>query len=241
MGDGAMKEILGIIPARGGSKGVPKKNIKLLGGEPLIAWTIEEAKKSKMLNRLILSTDSEEITEIGRKYSVEVPFLRPAELAKDDTPTIDVIKHCLGYLKKTENYIPDVVVILQPTTPFRKSKDIDEAINLYLQRNVSAVVSVSKVPSHYNPEWQLVIDSNGMLTTRDGKKLSALKTRRQRLMDTYYRNGEIYVINPDNIIDKNNVYGDTVLPFITRGKVNIDSIIDFEYAEFLIKREQIDT
>lgn len=231
-----MKKILGIIPARGGSKGVPNKNIKFLGGNPLIAWTIEEAKNSKLLNRLILSTDSKKIAEIAKKYGIEVPFLRPSEIAKDYTPMLQVIKHSLTYLKKDEDYMPDVIVILQPTVPFRKSENIDKAINLYFQYNSTAVVSVSKVPGHYNPKWQLKINSNGMLTTLEGKRLSTLKTCRQSLTETYYRNGEIYVIKPDNIINKNSIYGEKVLPFITEAHVNIDTDIDFEYAEFLIKK-----
>lgn len=233
---------MGIIPARGGSRGVPKKNTRLLGGKPLVAWTIEKAKKAKSLNRLVLSTDSEEIAEIAEKYGAEVPFLRPAELARDDSPTIDVIRHCLEHLKKAENYSPDAVVILQPTTPFRKSEDIDKAIALYFQNNMSTIVSVSKVPGHYNPEWQLVIDDvTGVLTTLKGENLLKLKTRRQLLRDTYYRNGEIYVFNPNNVVRKNSIYGDTVTALITETKVNIniDTDIDFECAEFLLERGKI--
>lgn len=234
MGNRLTKKVLGIIPARGNSKAVHRKNMKLLGTKPLIVWTIEKAQKSKLLNRLVLSTDSEEIAEIGKKYDVEVPFLRPAELAEDSTPTTEVIKHCLVYLRKTENYMPDVVVILQPTTPFRRTQDIDKAISLYLRHDVSAVVSVSKVPAHYSPEWQLVINSNGMLTTLEEKELSTLKPNRQLLRDTYYRNGEIYVTNPENPVLKNTIYGNTVLALITENKVNIDTARDFQYAEFLV-------
>lgn len=230
-----MEKILGIIPARGGSKGVPNKNITSLGGKPLIAWTIKEAKNSKLLNRLILSTDSIKIAEIAKKYGIEVPFLRPSEIAKDYTPMLQVIKHSLEYLKKDEDYMPDVIVILQPTVPFRKSENIDKAINLYFQYNSSAVVSVSKVPGHFSPEWQLKIDNNEMLKTLEGKRLSTLKTNRQSLAETYYRNGEIYVVNPDNIINKNNIYGERVSFIITESIVNIDSPIDLEYAKFLIK------
>lgn len=237
-----MRKVLGIIPARGGSKDIPQKNIRLLGGKPLVVWTIEKAKKAKSLNRLVLSTDSEEIAEIAEKYGTEVPFLRPAELARDDSPTIDVIRHCLEHLKKAENYSPDAVVILQPTTPFRKPEDIDKAIALYFQNNMSTIVSVSKVPGHYNPEWQLVIDDvTGMLTTLKGENLLKLKTRRQLLRDTYYRNGEIYVFNPNNVVRKNSIYGDTVTALITETKVNIniDTDIDFECAEFLLERGKI--
>lgn len=237
-----MRKVLGIIPARGGSKDIPQKNIRLLGGKPLVVWTIEGAKKSKSLNRLVLSTDSEEIAEIAEKYGAEVPFLRPAELARDDSPTIDVIRHCLEHLKKAENYSPDAVVILQPTTPFRKPEDIDKAIALYFQNNMSTVVSVSKVPGHYSPEWQLVIDDvTGVLTTLKGENLLKLKTRRQLLRDTYYRNGEIYVFNPNNVVRKNSIYGDTVTALITETKVNIniDTDIDFECAEFLLERGKI--
>mgnify|MGYP001619380412 CR=1 FL=1 len=124
-------EILGIITARGGSKGIPKKNIRKLNGKPLLAWTIEAAKKSGAFSRLILSTDDPEIAGVGKKYGAEIPFLRPKKLAQDKTPTLPVIQHAIKWLLKKEGYIPDAVMILQPTTPFRQPKHIQKAISLF--------------------------------------------------------------------------------------------------------------
>ena len=127
------KTVLAIIPARGGSKGVPRKNIKNLCGKPLITWTIEEALKSKYIDRLVVSTEDEEIAEISRKHGAEIPFLRPIELAKDDTPGIEPLLHCIYWLKNNENYSPDYVCTLQCTSPFRNSKHIDEALELLIK------------------------------------------------------------------------------------------------------------
>ncbi|MBI2055590.1 MAG: acylneuraminate cytidylyltransferase family protein, partial [Candidatus Sungbacteria bacterium] len=126
-------KILGIIPARGGSKSIPRKNIKELGGKPLIAWTIEAAKKSGVFDRIILTTDDSEIAEVGREWGVEVPFMRPNELAEDHTPTLPVIQHTLAWLEDNESYEPDAVMILQPTTPFRQPHHIQEAVQLFRQ------------------------------------------------------------------------------------------------------------
>jgi CMP-N-acetylneuraminic acid synthetase len=229
-----MKHIVGLIPARGGSKGVPKKNIRLLGHKPLILWTIEETQKSKRINRLILSTESQEIADIAISADIEIPFLRPANLADDDTPMIEVIRHCINHLNKDTSYKTDAIVLLQPTAPFRKASEIDKAVDLFFEKRASSVVSVSKVPGHYNPEWQLVISPSDHLVTYSHKELKTLKARRQDLSDTYYRNGEIYVVDPKNITEDNNLYGNRVFPILTPGLINIDSIDDFHFAEFLM-------
>ena len=122
------KIVLAIIPARGGSKGVPRKNIKDLCGKPLIAWTIEEALKSKYIDRLIVSTEDEEIANISKKYGAEVPFLRPTELAKDDTPGVEPLLHCINWLKDNQNYYPGYGFTLQCTSPCRKTNHRDEAL-----------------------------------------------------------------------------------------------------------------
>ncbi|MEK9195421.1 MAG: acylneuraminate cytidylyltransferase family protein, partial [Patescibacteria group bacterium] len=122
--------ILALIPARGGSKGIPKKNIKLLGGKPLIVWSIEVAKQSRYIDRIIVSTDNEEIAEVARSAGAEVPFLRPAEIAQDLTPDMPVFEHALAWLRENDNFIPEFIVHLRPTGPLRTAKEIDEAIEM---------------------------------------------------------------------------------------------------------------
>jgi CMP-N-acetylneuraminic acid synthetase len=235
-----MKQILGLIPARGGSKGVPQKNIRKLGNIPLIFWTIDIALQAHKISRLVLSSDSKEIIDIVKKRpNVEIPFIRPSHLGDDNTPMTDVIKHCIQFYEDIIDFHMDAVILLQPTTPFRSAIDIDTAINLFFEKKASSIVSVSKVPSHFNPEWQLKINGAGLITTYSDQALSTLKPRRQELSDTFYRNGEIYVFNPKNIKEENNIYGDRVFPVITSGKVNIDSLDDFRYAEFLLNAGDI--
>ena len=136
------KSVLVIIPARGGSKGVPKKNIKSLNGKPVISYTIEEAKKSKYIDRIVVSTDNKDIAEVSKNYGAEVPFLRPSELAKDDTPGIDPIIHCINWLKENEKYLPDYVCLLQCTSPFRRVQQIDEALERLIYENFDSLVSI---------------------------------------------------------------------------------------------------
>jgi N-acylneuraminate cytidylyltransferase len=230
-----MKQILGLIPARGGSKGVPKKNIRILGNKPLIFWTIDDALQTNKISRLVLSTDSKEIIDIVKKNpNVEIPFVRPSHLGEDNTPMTEVIKHCIHFYEDNFHFHMDAVILLQPTTPFRSVIDIENAINLFFKKKASSIVSVSKVPGHFNPEWQLKIKESGILTTYSDKELSTLKQRRQELSDTFYRNGEIYVFDPKNIKEENNIYGERVFSIITSGKVNIDSLDDFRYAEYLL-------
>lgn len=137
-----MNTILGLIPARGGSKGIPRKNIKLLAGKPLIAWTIEAALDSSCFARLIVSTDDAEIASVARQYGAEVPFLRPAELASDAASSMDVVLHGLDWLAQAAQSLPGLVMLLQPTSPLRTPEDIQAAITLQTEKNAEAVVSV---------------------------------------------------------------------------------------------------
>jgi len=134
------KKILALIPARGGSKGLPRKNIKPLLGKPLIAWTIEQSLASKYLDKVVVSTEDKEIAEISKKYGAEVPFIRPKELAKDDTPSIDVVLHAIDFLEKKELF--NIIVLLQPTSPLRTISDIDNSIEFLFSKNAQAIISV---------------------------------------------------------------------------------------------------
>ena len=144
--------ILGLIPARGGSKAIPKKNIKILNGKPLIQYTIEAAKRAKKLTSLILSSDDEVIIEVAKKLNVEVPFVRPKHLAEDKSPTLGVIQHALKFYAEQNIYF-DAVCLLQVTSPFKTGKFIDEAIKKFTESDCDALVSVQKVPDEYNPYW----------------------------------------------------------------------------------------
>ena len=155
--------ILAIIPARIGSKGIPQKNIKKLAGKPLLAYTAEAALHSDLLTRFVLSTDDEKIAVIGRNYGLEVPFLRPTELAQDDTPALPVFQYVVSELERQEQYQPDVVVVLQPTSPLRSSKHIDEAIQIFSQSEVDSLVSVTEVPHNMNPYSVMGLTKSGFI------------------------------------------------------------------------------
>jgi N-acylneuraminate cytidylyltransferase len=150
------KKVLTIIPARGGSRGVPKKNIKLLAGKPLVAWTIEAAKEAKLTGRVIVSTDSGEIAEVARQYGAEVPFLRPAEISQDLSTDQEFVMHALNTLKEKEGYIPDIVARFSPTTPLRPSSVMDEAITALLSNpDADSVRPVSRLSHHPYKAWRI--------------------------------------------------------------------------------------
>src|SRR3954463_16375891 len=154
--------VLGVVTARGGSKGLPGKNLRLLAGKPLIAHTIDTARESKAFDRVILSTDDEAIATAGRSRGCDVPFMRPPDLARDETPHLPVLQHAVQWLADNDRYVPDAVMILQPTSPLRRAQDICESIALLETSGADSVVSVSEVPAHYNPMRTLRIDANGL-------------------------------------------------------------------------------
>ena len=237
------ENILGIIPARGGSKGIKNKNIKLLCGKPLIYYTIIEAKKSKFIKRIVVSTDSPKISGIACKYGAEVPFLRPKELAKDFVTDLPVFKHCLKWLEKNEGYRPDIVVQLRPTAPLRKAQHIDKAIKLLLKsKGADSVRSVTKVGQHPFKMWRI---ENNRLCSFISQNISRIKESynlpRQKLPLVYIQNGSVDVIWPKTILEKGSMGGDVILPFVMRGpgSVNIDDEIDFLTAEAIVKKSGI--
>ncbi len=232
--------ILGIIPARGGSKKIPKKNIKLLAGKPLITYTIEESKKSKYINRVILSTDDEEIARIGKKLGAEVPFLRPSELAEDNVTDLPVFQHCLNWLRENENYVPDIIVHLRPTAPLRKNYHIDTGIELLLKSpRADSVRSVTAVGQHPLKMWKI---ENNRLVPFVSEEISGIKESynmpRQKLPLTYIQNGSVDVIWTKTILEKNSMSGDIITPFVMEEweSINIDTEIDFSLAELIMKR-----
>lgn len=221
--------ILGIVPARGGSKGVPRKNIRLLGGKPLLAYTAESAKASSFLTKIVLSTDDEEIAETGRQWGFDVPFLRPSELALDSSPTLPVIQHALDYYSlKGEEF--DAMVLLEVTSPFRMPGLIDSAIAKFIELDADALVSVLPIPESYNPHWAFEQDEKGYLQIATGD--TKIIPRRQELPKAFHRDGSIY-ITKTSVVKQGSLYG-TKLAFVENDpkySINIDTLKDWEQAE----------
>src|SRR5688572_26839924 len=166
--------LFGLIPARGGSKGIPGKNIATCGGRPLIGWTCEAATHSTRLETTILSTDSDEIARVAREWGIEAPFMRPSELAQDDTPSIDVMQHALGWLDESGADVTGLV-LLQPTSPLRTSAHIDAAVKVFTESGADSVVSVVKVPHNFHPS-SVMLDDGGWLKPLEGER-HAIKRR----------------------------------------------------------------
>lgn len=221
-------KILGIIPARGGSKGVPRKNIRLLAGKPLIAWTIEAAKSSEHISRLILSSDDEEILTIAKNFGCEVPFIRPKEYASDESSAIDVVMHAMNALQESYDYL----VYLQPTSPLKRTKDIDGAIAKCIKSKVDTCVSVTSPDK--SPYWSFRLD--------DENKLIPLipwedkNTRRQDVPESYILNGAIYVAKTEAILKHRSfIHKDTIGFYMPRNRsVDVDAELDFVIAEYLL-------
>lgn len=229
-------KILGLIPARGGSKGIPGKNIKSLQGKPLLAYTTEAAKASKLLDRVVLSSDDPEIISVGKALGIEVPFVRPPELAVDTTSSLEVVQHALQYLKEQgENY--DAVCLLQPTTPFRPDGLIDEAIEKFEAGNYDALISVREVPAEFNPHW-IFENRDGRLQLATGEK--QIIPRRQDLPKAFHRDGAIYITKTSVLLNQNSLYGNRLGYIETTGNpfVNIDTQEDWEKAQKIVDSGQ---
>jgi CMP-N,N'-diacetyllegionaminic acid synthase len=228
-------KVLGIIPARGGSKGVPRKNIRLLCGRPLLAYTAESALQSKLLSKVILSTEDTEIAEIGRSFGLEVPFLRPAELAEDTTPTFPVVLHAVHQLEKVGE-IFDAVCLLQPTNPLRRAEDIDACIELLEKTGADSVISVLPVPHEYNPKWVYWQNERGEMVLTTGE--SEPFPRRQDLPPAFHREGSVYLTRREVLDNFRNLYGRKVRGYeiARQHSVNIDTIEDWNLAEKLLEK-----
>lgn len=230
-----MLRVLGLVPARGGSRGVPRKNIKELGGKPLLAYTAECALSATRLASVVLSTDDEEIAQIGRELGLHVPFLRPADLAKDTTPTYPVVIHALDELARGGEYF-DAVCLLQPTTPLRRPEDIDGCIELLESSNADSVVTVRRVPEEYNPSWVFWKDENGKMSLATGEIVPV--PRRQDLVPAFHRDGSIYVSRCESLRTSGNLYGEDLRGYETSQTeyVNIDTLDDWSAASVLMER-----
>ena len=222
--------ILGLITARGGSKGLPGKNIKLLGGKPLIAYSIEAAQKSKLITKLIVSTDDEQIAQVCRDFGAEVPFLRPAELALDSTPHLPVLQHAIKFMEDKEGVKYDYIVTFQPTSPFRTVEDIDQTIQALVDAKADSSVSLVEVASMYHPMKMKKLEGNKVLPYCMDEPEG---TKRQDLPKVYRRSSSVYVNRRDLVMVDNKFYGDNIVGYVTPIErfIDIDTMDDWEEAE----------
>lgn len=221
--------ILGIIPARGGSKGVPDKNVKILGDKPLIAYTISQALESKLLAKIIVSSDSDAILETAKAFGAEVPFVRPEHLATDAASSIAVVQHAVAFLEAQGEFF-DAICLLQPTSPFREKGFIDKAIAAFTEKNADALISVLAVPHELNPHWVFEPNESGFLGIATGEK--EIIKRRQELPPAFFRDGSVYITKIETI-KKESFYGDSLCYIESNPEmyVNIDTMADWFLAE----------
>lgn len=224
------ENILGIIPARGGSKGIPRKNLVSIKGKPLIAYTIGESLKSKYLDKIVVSTEDDEITQVSQNYGAET-IKRPTELSGDSVFTEDVLLDAANQLKIKENYFADIIVVLQPTSPLRTAYDIDQAITIYNKNNCDAVVSVSK--TKHPPHWIYKLDNNNKMS----KFISTREIRRRQDSPNLFQlNGAIFVTNISHLQNTRKIISDNTIAYIMpeERSIDIDSYFDLKITEFLL-------
>ncbi len=235
-------EVLAIVPARGGSKSIPRKNIRPLAGHPLLAYSIAAGLQAVSVTRVILSTDDEETADIARGYGAEVPFLRPQELATDTTPDLPVFQHALGWLETEEGYRPDVVVQLRPTSPMRPLDCVDTAVEMLLAKTEADSVR-GVVPSGQNPYKMWRISEDGHLKPLLSNDLDEpYNMPRQELPLTYWQTGHIDAIRPATIMEKSSMSGDIILPLILDPAytVDIDTLRDWQWTEWRMLHGDMD-
>jgi N-acylneuraminate cytidylyltransferase len=221
------ERILALIPARGGSKGIPRKNVMMVAGKPLIAYSILQAQASKRITRVLVSTDDDEIAEVSREWGAEVPFKRPLEFAGDLSPDIDVFRHTLNWLKEHEDYVPDAIVQLRPTGPVRRVELIDEAVELLLAHpEADAVRSVGLALQTPYKMWHITGDGYLDPILRIEGVADSQSLPRQQLPMVYWQNGYVDVVRPRAILEKNSMWGDCAIPFIVN-----EQLFELDYPE----------
>ena len=224
-----MSHVLGLVPARGGSKGLPGKNIRPLHGKPLLAYAVEAAQASGVVDRVVLSTDAEDIAEVGRRAGLEVPFLRPAWLAQDDTAMLPVITHAVDTLAR-EGWVADIIVLLQPTSPLRTGEQIRRSVELLRDTGADSVVSVLELPRHLSPDYVMRLDGGRLVPfLPEGQRV----TRRQDARQAYVRDGTVYTFWRRTLVEKGSLYGDDCRPMVVPAdaSLTIDSPDDWAEAE----------
>lgn len=229
--------VLGLVPARGGSKSIPHKSIAPVAGKPLLLYTAEAALGSKRLGRTILSTDDEAIARVGRAAGLEVPFRRPPELAGDETPMVDVVRHALGWLDVEAGWRADVVVLLQPTSPLRRAEHVDGAVDLLCETGAETVVSVCEVPHQFTPVSLMRVEEGRLVPFLSGP----LILRRQDKPRVYARNGPaVLAVRREVVLERRSLYGVDVRPYPMAGEdsLDVDTPLDLELAAFLLGRRE---
>ena len=224
--------VLGLVPARGGSKGVPGKNVRPLAGRTLLDYTAAAARDSGVIERLVLSTDSDEIADAGRRAGIEVPFMRPQALAQDDTPMLPVIEHAVDALSQA-GWTPDIIVLLQPTSPLRRGTHVRDAVTLLSESGADSVVTVVELPRHLSPDYVMRIDE-GVL--RPFLPEGARVTRRQDARPAFVRDGTVYACRRSTLEQHRSIYGDDCRPLIVdpAESLSIDSPADWAAAERIL-------
>ncbi|WP_347175240.1 acylneuraminate cytidylyltransferase family protein [Polaribacter uvawellassae] len=227
-------KILAIIPARGGSKGVPRKNIKLLVGKPLLEYTSAVALKSSLLSKTIVSTDDDEIISVAKTLGIETPFKRPVDLASDSASSLAVILHALEHFESKDIFF-DAVCLLQVTSPFRTVEFLDKAIQEFIKSGADSLISVQEVPHEYNPHWCFELDDTESLKIATGE--TEIISRRQDLPKAFHRDGSIYITKTKILKEKKSLFGDKISHIVSPKEfyVNIDTMDDWKKAEELVK------
>ena len=231
------KKVLAVIPARGGSKGIPRKNLARLGGRTLIAHAAGVVAALDWLDFAVLSTDDDEIAEEGRRQGLQVPFMRPAELAADRSTAVDMWRHAWLASEARCDTRFDISVLLEPTSPMRRPDDVTRTVRALLESGCSSAVTVSRTPAHFTPERTLCVNDQGHL--RPYREDGLEYTSRQMIPDYFYRNGLTYAVTREGLVDRGHIIQeDTLAVPVERPVVNIDEPLDLAWAEFLLEQSQ---
>jgi CMP-N-acetylneuraminic acid synthetase len=228
--------VLGVIPARGGSKGIPRKNLHVAGGKPLLAYTVEAARASRRLTRTVVSTDDPQIARAADALGVEVPFLRPAALAVDASPMLPVLQHAVDAMRSA-GFAADVVVLLQPTSPLRRGEHIDRAVDMLETTGADSVVSVVEVPHQFSPGSLMKLDGDCLRPFGDGP----LVLQRQDKPRVYARNGPAVLAVRTEQLARGGLYGEDTraLVMTAEDSLDIDDAWDLELLEFILSRRSV--
>jgi CMP-N-acetylneuraminic acid synthetase len=231
--------VIGLITARGGSKSIPRKNVMLVGGKPLISWTIEAALQSQGISRVMVSTDDDEIAQVSEQWGAEVPFMRPPDLARDDSSHISVVLHALRWLESHDGGAPDYLMLLQPTSPLRTVEDIESAIHLARDREADSVVGVCE--THQHPHLVKRIAPDGTLEdfANGSSRLGSSAARRQVLPPAYFVNGAIYLTQTRVLFDQQTFQPTRTLPYVMpqRRSLQIDDPWDLHLVRLILDRD----
>lgn len=228
---------LAIIPARGGSKRIPKKNLATVGGKSLLAWTIEATKDAQLVSHALVSTDDPEIAGVARAMGIDMPWLRPETLSADTTPTLDVIVHALTWAVSHLSPRPEVAVLLEPTAPFRKGAQIDEAISLLMSSDADCVATVCELPHIFHPEEVLIVEDGGLRPYPPSRTMNSRHLRGNQ-RSAYILNGLVYAFRVESVLSERSLFGRKTIPMITRWEdfIDIDTPEDLDLANFKLGR-----